>query len=197
MNLLAHSYLSFNHPEILIGNMISDFVKGKKKFTYTNDVQKGIQLHRDIDTFTDNHEATREAKTYLKPAVGLYAGAFVDVLYDHFLANDPSEFSESSLQKHALETYNVLSNNEIILPHIFQRMLPYMVSQNWLFNYKEMTGIKNSFAGVARRAAYLESSEAVFELFNDHYLSLQKCYNDFFPSIKTYSLYRLKQLLKE
>ena len=31
MNYLAHAYLSFNDPEILVGNMISDFVKGKKK----------------------------------------------------------------------------------------------------------------------------------------------------------------------
>lgn len=34
MNYLAHAYLSFNDPEILVGNLISDFVKGKKKFDY-------------------------------------------------------------------------------------------------------------------------------------------------------------------
>jgi acyl carrier protein phosphodiesterase len=35
MNYLAHAYLSFNEPEILTGNMISDFVKGKKKFEFS------------------------------------------------------------------------------------------------------------------------------------------------------------------
>jgi hypothetical protein len=29
MNYLAHAYLSFNEPDILVGNLISDFVKGK------------------------------------------------------------------------------------------------------------------------------------------------------------------------
>ena len=62
MNYLAHAYLSFNHPEILTGNMISDFVKGKKKFDYPTTIQKGIMLHRAIDQFTDTHEATKEAK---------------------------------------------------------------------------------------------------------------------------------------
>ena len=86
MNYLAHAYLSFGNADILAGNMISDFVKGKQKFGYSEAIQKGITLHRMIDTFTDSHEATRAAKQYFKPAVGLYSGAFTDVVYDHFLA---------------------------------------------------------------------------------------------------------------
>ena len=46
MNLLAHAYLSFNNPPVLVGNMISDYVKGKKKFLYDPAIQKGIELHR-------------------------------------------------------------------------------------------------------------------------------------------------------
>jgi acyl carrier protein phosphodiesterase len=84
MNYLAHAYLSFGHPGILTGNMISDFVKGKKKFDYPSEVQQGIALHRAIDQFTDTHEATREAKQVFRPAYRLYSGAFVDVVYDHY-----------------------------------------------------------------------------------------------------------------
>jgi acyl carrier protein phosphodiesterase len=51
MNYLAHAYLSFKHEDILLGNLISDFVKGKKKFDYPLLIQKGITLHRNIDTF--------------------------------------------------------------------------------------------------------------------------------------------------
>ena len=197
MNFLAHSYLSFNHTEILVGNMISDFVKGRKKYTYPEGIQKGIQLHRDIDTFTDDHEATREARLFLKPAVGLYAGAFVDVLYDHFLANDPLEFDDVSLMDHSVKTCERLGSHHEALPAKFQSMLPFMTSQNWLYHYKHVEGIKNSFAGVARRAAYLENSQEVFELFLRHYASLQKCYNSFFGSVKAYAFYRLQQLLNE
>ncbi len=197
MNFLAHSYLSFNKPEILTGNMISDFVKGRKKFDYSKGVQQGIQLHRDIDTFTDNHAATKEAKQFLKPSVGLYAGAFIDVVYDHFLANDPSEFTCDYLQEHSSKTYETLKENYPVLPEKFQRMLPYMASQNWLYNYKNLWGIENSFGGVARRAAYLTSAVEVFELFKTHYPSLQKCYNAFFPDVKAFAILELKQLLNE
>jgi acyl carrier protein phosphodiesterase len=70
MNYLAHAWLSFNQPEILVGNMISDFVKGKKRFSFSERIQQGIMLHRSIDEFTDAHDATKKAKQFLKPVVG-------------------------------------------------------------------------------------------------------------------------------
>src|SRR5450432_2177318 len=105
MNYLAHVWLSFNQPEILVGNMISDFVKGKKRFDFDESIQKGIMLHRSIDTFTDTHNATKKANQFLKPAVGLYAGAFIDIVYDHFLALDKNEFTDESLLQFSLNVY--------------------------------------------------------------------------------------------
>ncbi|HEY8657933.1 MAG TPA: hypothetical protein VIL78_02790, partial [Hanamia sp.] len=86
MNYLAHAFLSFNNADILTGNMISDFVKGKAKFDYPGEIQKGIHLHRLIDSFTDSHEVTARAKKFFRPQYRLYSGAFVDIVYDHFLA---------------------------------------------------------------------------------------------------------------
>ena len=67
MNYLAHAYLSFGHKEVLTGNMISDFVKGKARFQYPEGIQKGIMLHRAIDDFTDTHPATAIAKEIFRP----------------------------------------------------------------------------------------------------------------------------------
>ncbi len=96
MNYVAHAYLSFNQPEILVGNMISDFVKGKTKFNYSPGIQNGITLHRAIDEFTDAHPATKRAKEFFRPAYRLYSGAFVDIVYDHFLSLDTKEFKDST-----------------------------------------------------------------------------------------------------
>ena len=74
--------------------MISDFVKGKKKFDFSPLIQKGIALHRAIDDFTDFHPATYNAKSYFRKEYRLYSGAFVDIVYDHFLANDKKEFED-------------------------------------------------------------------------------------------------------
>jgi acyl carrier protein phosphodiesterase len=196
MNYLAHAYLSFEHPDLLVGNMISDFVKGRKRFDYSQEIQQGIILHRQIDAFTDVHEATKEARTFLKPAVGLYSGAFVDIVYDHFLANDAAEFTDLSLQQKARDTYAVLHAFHELLPPDFQRILPFMQSQNWLYNYRSIAGTERSFGGLVRRASFLESSKPAFMLFEKHYQALKECYNAFFPFVKAFSKSQIEELKK-
>jgi acyl carrier protein phosphodiesterase len=196
MNLLAHAHLSFNQPPILVGNMISDFVKGKKQFDYPKAIQKGIQLHRAIDNFTDTHEITQEVKAFFKPRYRLYSGAFADVAYDHFLANDTTYFSTGDdLQKFAATTYERLQLHVNWLPETFKKMLPYMTEHNWLYNYKNKWGIEKSFAGLAKRALYITESDSAFELFNTHYGAIKSFYQAFYPDLKNYAEQQLEQLL--
>ena len=83
MNFLAHAYLSFGDPEILVGNMIADMVKGKQIEQYPEGIQRGIHIHRQIDTFTDRHPIPLDTMTIFKKSAGRYAGPFLDVSYDH------------------------------------------------------------------------------------------------------------------
>ena len=122
--------------------MISDFVKGKKKFDYPILVQKGIILHRAIDEFTDEHTTTKKAKQIFHADYRLYAGAFVDVVYDHFLAIDEKEFTNESLKEFTQKTYQSLSQFVDIFPDRFQNMFPYMQNQDWLYNYQFKWGIE-------------------------------------------------------
>ncbi|HNW20314.1 MAG TPA: ACP phosphodiesterase [Bacteroidales bacterium] len=197
MNYLAHAYLSFNHEPTLVGNMISDFVKGKQKFNYSIAIQQGIMLHRAIDTFTDYHAATYEAKQFFKPVVGLYAGAFVDVVYDHFLAIDASQFpTNEALNTFAQNTYLQLQNNIEVMPLKFSSMMPYMQQQNWLYNYQFIWGIEKSLEGLVRRAKYLESSKEAFEIFQQQYTVLQQCYTAFFTDVKKMAFQQFEELQK-
>lgn len=196
MNYLAHAYLSFEIPEILVGNMTSDYIKGKKQFDYPLPVQKGIKLHRAIDGFTDTHKATQDLKSFFRPHYRLYSGAFADVVYDHFLANDPAEFkSETELKIFAAGTYQSLENYAALFPLPFQKIFPYMKEHDWLYNYRYTWGIEKSLGGVVRRSAYLTESDIAFEIFNTHYKTMQDCYHAFFPDLKKYSFNKLDELL--
>lgn len=197
MNYLAHAYLSFNQPQILVGNMISDYVKGKKKFDYTEQIQKGITLHRAIDEFTDSHPATIKAKQFFRPAYRLYAGAFIDVVYDHFLALDTNQFPlENDLKEFSQSVYNILQNNFNFLPERFKAMLPYMKQQEWLYNYRFIHGLEKSFGGLVHRAKYLHESAIAFSIFNQHHDELKNCYEDFFPELKKFARDTLSNLLR-
>lgn len=104
MNFLAHAYLSFNDPDILAGNMISDFVKGKKQYEYSEGIRNGILLHREIDRFTDSHPATKAMMSFFRPSYRLYAAPLTDIVYDYFLANDKNVFStEKDLEDFTLQ----------------------------------------------------------------------------------------------
>ncbi|MGI8583411.1 MAG: ACP phosphodiesterase [Chitinophagaceae bacterium] len=196
MNYLAHAYLSFNQPEILVGNMISDFVKGKTKFNYPTGIQKGITLHRVIDEFTDTHPITKKAKEFFRPAYRLYSGAFVDVVYDHFLALDTNQFENSTtLRKFSLQVYTTLEENISFLPLRFQNFFPHMKQHNWLFNYQYALGIEKSFGGLVYRAAYIDESETAFAIFNKNYNALKDCYDIFFPTLKRFAFHYLSNPL--
>lgn len=197
MNFLAHAHLSFLQPEILVGNMISDFVKGKKQFDFSPGIQKGIQLHRAIDNFTDTHPVTRELKLFFKPHYRLYAGAFSDVAYDYFLANDKNEFHTfAELKYFSRNTYKILDDYFPLLPITFQKVFPYMKAQDWLYHYHEKWMIEKSFWGLERRAVYLKESGMAFTLFNDHIGGMQTCYTEFFPHLKKFAAHKLQELIK-
>ena len=156
VNYLAHAYLSFDIPDVVTGNLISDFVKGKRRLDYAPAIQVGITLHRAIDGFTDGHAATRRAKSYFRADYGLYSGPITDVVYDHFLATDPNVFpSAADLTAFARRTYGQLTTRAGVFPEPFGRMFPHMRDQDWLTGYRVKEGIFASFGGLARRAAYM------------------------------------------
>ncbi len=98
MNFLAHIYLSGNDTDLIIGNFIADGIKGKKYKKFSPGIQKGILLHREIDTFTDAHPIVRQSTKRLHKNYGHYSGIIVDILYDHFLAKNWSRYSDVPLE---------------------------------------------------------------------------------------------------
>lgn len=197
MNYLAHAYLSYNEPMILVGNMVSDFVKGAKKFGYVVSVQKGMELHRAIDNFTDNHPATARAKEIFRPHYRLYSGPITDIIYDHFLATDTTIFTDNSLLQFTTDVYQTLENETVHLPAHFLPVLTYMKAENWLYNYRTPEGIQKTLRGLVRRASFIHDSAPAYASFLLHYDELKACYEAFFPDVKQMAKGALDELLRE
>lgn len=188
MNFLAHVYLSGNNKELMIGNFIGDFVKGKdlnKRFSA--EIVRGIELHWAIDEYTDKHEVVQQSKDRLRPKYRHYSGVIVDMFYDHFLAKNWSEFHESSLGDFALHFYDILNKNEAILPEGVQRMMPYMIRGNWFLNYGYKEGIHRALSGMSRRTSFdSKMDEAVVDL-SKHYSLFENEFKEFFPKLHEFS----------
>lgn len=196
MNYLGHAYLSFNSPQILVGNMISDFVKGKEKFVFNGNIQKGMVLHRAIDEFTDTHPATKRAMEVFRPSYRLYSAPIMDILFDYFLANDINLFTDRSLQLFAQGIYGHLEQNTIRLPNRFVQVFTYMKADNWLYNYKYPEGIRKSLNGLIRRARYVNESDTAYRLFLENQDILNECYREFFPDVKQFAKRKFEELVQ-
>jgi acyl carrier protein phosphodiesterase len=186
MNFLAHAYLSFGDPEILIGNMIADMVKGRQIELYPERVQQGIHVHRQIDRFTDIHPVNTEAVNLFRDSAKKYAGVFLDVSYDHFLALDSLNEPSVGWKNFATDCYNTIARYEGLVPPHFSTLFRYMKREDWLYNYRKRSLIKRSFRRLKQRASYLDRSAPVFADFEHHYAELQQSYNAFFPELKEY-----------
>jgi acyl carrier protein phosphodiesterase len=135
----------------MIGNFIADSIKGSKYNSYPLQIQKGILLHRQIDTATDAHPAFRQSTKRLHTNYGHYSGIIVDIFYDHFLAKNWADYLDVPLADYIQTFYKLLRDNFEILPENIQKMVPVMMEGNWLLIYAELEGIDRVLAGMNRR----------------------------------------------
>ena len=183
MNFLAHIYLSGEMGDLMVGNFIGDFVKGKKINDYSRQMVKGIKLHREIDWYTDRHKTVEKSKTRLWEKYRHYAGVIIDMFYDHFLARDWSVYSTETLEAFTQKAYTVLIRKQNMLPQKAQYILPYMIRHNWLLAYQDIEGIHKALSGMSRRTKFQSHMEKATEDLRADYDLFGEEFHEFFPEI--------------
>ena len=194
MNFLAHIYLSFGDDEITIGNFIADSVRGKRYEKYPEMIKNGILLHRAIDTFTDSHPLARQSSKRLHANHGHYSRVIVDIFYDHFLARNWKTYSEVALDDFTDQFYDLLENNYEVLPVGIQRMMPYMIADNWLLSYQYKEGIRRVLAGMNRRAKNSSSMRFAVRDLEAHYDAFQEEFTGLFEELIIFSRQKIQSL---
>tara|TARA_R110000787_G_scaffold59922_14_gene135957 strand:- start:24379 stop:24972 length:594 start_codon:yes stop_codon:yes gene_type:complete len=194
MNYLAHIYLSNENEGITIGNFIADGIKGKKYTKFPKEIQKGILLHRGIDSFTDFHPTVRLSTKRLHENYGHYSGVIVDILYDHFLAKNWKNYHEQPLEEYIENFYELLRNSFDILTPRIKRMMPYMISDNWLLSYATVEGISKILVQMNRRTNNISKMNfAVLEL-EEYYEEFENEFTSFFEELRAFSNNKIIEL---
>ena len=178
----------------MIGNFIADHIRGNR-FTHLDpEIQQGIKLHREIDTFTDAHPITRKSKRRLNKRYGLYAGIIIDIFYDHYLAKNWHEYSAIPLDVFVDSVYALLDGNKEILPEKTNHMLPYMMKHNWLFNYQFKKGIKSVLNGMNRRTKNLGQMDLAIDDLYELDSEFEKDFKLFFEDLRIFTNQKLVEL---
>lgn len=196
MNFLAHAYLSFGQEEILVGNFIADFVRGKELENYPKKVQLGIRLHRAIDTYTDSHPLVKQVQSFLIPRFGHYSRVISDVFFDYFLAKNWKNYSDTPLEKFSLDSYRTLSSSPYELPEAFRRMFHWMQLQNWLYSYHEAAGIQAALDGLSRRARFDSKMNESTQVLWEKEEEIEAIFFAFFEDLETFASTTLAALIQ-
>ncbi len=194
MNFLAHIYLSGNNDKIAIGNFISDSIRGNKYKRFPKEIQKGILLHREIDTFTDAHKIFRQSTKRLHKNYSHYAGVIVDIFYDHFLAKNWSKYSDVPLDEYIIHFYKALEKDYDILPERVQKLMPYMISDNWLLSYATTEGISRVLNGMNKRTKNVSKMNLAINELKEYYTEFENEFTLFFDKLIEFSNEKLKEI---
>jgi acyl carrier protein phosphodiesterase len=186
MNYLAHLYLVENTPESLVGAMLGDFIKGAAKNNYSPIIQRNIELHRRIDSFTDAHPIVRASKGVFAPERRRFAGVLLDIFFDHYLAKHWNSFSQIDLPAFTTNVYAVLHDHHELLPEKLQRMLPFMHAEDWLGSYSRIEWIEVTLQRMARRLSRGELLANSGEELRRNYETFEAGFLAFFPELVGY-----------
>ncbi|WP_026730070.1 ACP phosphodiesterase [Flavobacterium denitrificans] len=184
MNFLAHIYLSGDNDLIKIGNFMADGIRGKQFEHFPKDVQKGILLHRFIDTYTDSHDIFRQSTKRLHEKYHHYAGVIVDIIYDHFLAKNWTKYSDENLENFINRFYTSLDDNYSILTEKTQGLMPYMIERNWLLSYRTVEGIHQILTQMDRRSKNVSKMQYASEELKEFYAEFEEEFTLFFEDLR-------------
>ena len=148
MNFLAHTVLGSKIPPVLVGNIIADYLRGQHPSLPVK-VQFGIQMHRQIDVFTDKQPEVKEIKSSFAQADQRYIGIVLDVFFDHLLAESFKVTTGENLDSF------LFARTKLIQPYL--KELPESISKkltniNWMSDYIKWAGMVRSCGVIQRRS---------------------------------------------
>jgi len=185
MNFLAHLYLSGNDNELLVGNLLGDFVKGRLEGLYPVRIELGIKLHRSIDSFSGRNRHFLLSKRRIDPSFGHYRGVLVDLFYDHFLATCWGEYGDIPFPLFLSITRRVVEEYRDYLPERLRTHIPYIFSE-LLPSYLEIEGISRALARMSARSKRRNRMGEGGEELKRHYSAFHDDFQNFFPELREF-----------
>jgi acyl carrier protein phosphodiesterase len=182
MNFLAHLYLAGDDEGLIVGNLLGDFVKGRLQGDYPAAIERGIALHRRIDSFSGLNHHFLKSKKRIDLSFGHYRGVMVDLFYDHFLARNWGNFSDRELYRFLIGIRRVVEKKQGLLPDRLSRFIPYIFDE-LLPSYSEIEGIGRALGRMSARSVRQNRlGEGANEL-KIHYEGLLEDFHLFFPEL--------------
>lgn len=150
MNWLAHVALSPPDTEHQLGNLLADFLRGRKWPGMSPALRDGLRLHQRIDAYTDAHPCWRQSRDRLGET-GLLRGVVIDVVYDHMLTRHWENFAPQRLRPFLNQFYDDASNITPQLPSDAGGFVESLIHSDRLGRYGELDDVAEALERINRR----------------------------------------------
>ncbi len=170
----------------IVGNFMADGVKGRDLSAYSDGLQKGIRMHRHIDSYTDTHPLTLQGRERLRAHCGKYAGVALDLFYDHAIAHRWNELSAEPLPDFSQRMYALLTKHKALMPDRARDMLPYMVQHDWLNMYATIPGIGRALLGLSHRTPAGPLLAGAEQVLQAHHAEFERECLEFIPQLRAH-----------
>jgi acyl carrier protein phosphodiesterase len=172
----------------MIGNLIGDAIKGNKYENLQPSIRKGVLMHRAIDDFTDRHPVNFKIRKLFHPYFGKYAGVYLDMFYDHFLAVGWNEFSKDvSLNTFCRNFYVTALSKHKYLPSKIKNILYWLIIGNRLKNYSNLNSLQTTLEYMHRRRKLPRSGKEAINFLKENYDVIRESFYEFFPLLVIYT----------
>jgi len=186
MNWLAHAFLSEDHIDFQIGNILADPLKAKTWDDASIHMKNGMQTHVMIDSFTDSHEIVKLSKRRLREK-GLLKPVIIDLTYDYFLTKNWNLYSRIPIDKFTQDFYQKAQKSLDYLPSNASEVVTHLINRDLLNKYHTLEQLNTSFKRMdLRLSERLLKKESASGYFYDVHINiedLEKDFLDFFPSL--------------
>ena len=189
MNFLAHFHLAWPDEGLVAGGLEGDYYKGPLRGDLPQGLERGVRLHRAVDTYTDQHPLVIALRREFPPELRRYAGILIDLCFDHYLCKHWARFSATPLQEFTWEVYHLLARHEATLSRGSRNMLARMVEHDILGLYQSWDTVPASAARIGRR---FRRSNPLLDV--DGGLAgvrdaLERCFLAFYPQVQAFTAF--------
>ena len=185
MNHFAHLVLGQATVESTVGNLLGDFARGLDQQQLTPAIMAGLQNHRAVDRFTDNHPLVREMKPGFSPQRRRFAGIALDIYFDHLLIVHWDRFEQRNLEDLIAGFYRRMSEGRALMPgQNMRRVTMRMIEYDWFGSYRELDAIAESLDHVAARIRFTNQfNNSIVDLQRNHKM-IRDGFFEFFPQLQ-------------
>lgn len=181
MNFLAHLFLSYPNAALTVGNFLGDMIRTDELKELPESVKKGVEFHKAIDHFTDNHAGLLHGKAILRPFCGKYTPVLLDIYHDLLLVERWDYFTEQPFIAFQEDVYKLLLDHFNLIPNRLQSHTEVMVRHQFLEAYTTQAGIQSVLERMAKRVSNRDFFMAAGASIHLHHDVLLHDFDHFFP----------------